>query len=181
MATVLFIKTEDIKRNTMMSGSLDVDKFVQYIKIAQEIHLQRYLGTDHYKRLQTGIVANDLTAAETTLLSDYIQDTLIHYAMAEYLPYASVQVSNGGVYKHAPENSTSVDKAEVDWLAEKSREHARYYAKRLVDYLCNNTASFPEYSTNTDNEISPSRNLNTGGWYLDNNDDDYLKYRNLEL
>lgn len=182
MATALFIKTEDIKRNTIMSGSVDVDKFIQYIKLAQEIHIQRYLGTDLYKRLQDGIKANDLTTVEKTLLNDYIQDTLIHYAMAEYMPFAAYQVANGGVFKHSPENSISVDKSEVDFLAEKSREHARYYADRLVKHLCNNSTLYPQYSTNTEDDIRPSRDLNTGGWYLgDTNYDDYLKYKNLEL
>lgn len=182
MAEVLFIKTQDIKRNTMVSGSLDVDKFIHFIKIAQEIHIQRYLGTKLYERLQDGIVANDLNADEVKLLGSYVQDTLIHYAMAEYLPFASVQVANGGVFKHAPESSTSVDKNEVDWLTEKSREHGRYYAKRLTDYLCNNSSLFPEYSTNVSEDVRPTKNLNTGGWYLgDNGYDDYLKYKNLEL
>jgi len=182
MATVLFIKTEDLKRNTIVDGSVDVDKFIPNIKIAQEIHIQRYLGTDLYKRLQAGIVANDLTTNERILLSDYIQDTLIYYAMADYLPFAAVQVTNGGVFKHSPENSEGVSKNEIDWLAEKYRANANYYTKRLVDYLCHNTSLYPEYSTNTNNEISPTKRLNTGGWYLgDTGYDDYLKYKNLEL
>jgi hypothetical protein len=181
--TALFIKTEDIKRNTPMSGSVDVDKFIQYIKIAQEIHLQRYLGTDLYKRLQAGIIAKDLNADEKTLLNDYIQQVLIYYAMVEYLPFAAIQVSNGGVFKHLPENASPVDKSEIDYLVQKHRDTAQYYSKRLVDYLCNNTALYPEYSTNTDNEISPTRRVDySGGWYLgDASDEDYLRWKNLEL
>lgn len=182
MAKALFIKTEDIKRNTIMSGSLDVDKFIHYIKLAQEIHIRRILGSALYDRLQAGIVANDLTVAEKTLLNDYIQDTLIHYAMAEYMPFAAYQVANGGVFKHSPENSTAVDKGEVDFLAEKSRNHAQYYHELLVKYLCDNASTYPEYTSNTDQEINPKRDINTGGWYLgDNNYDDYLRYKNLEL
>ena len=182
MATVLFIKTEDLKRNTIISGSVDVDKFISNIKVAQQIHIQRYLGTDLYKRLQDGIVANDLTASESILLSDYLQDTLIYYAMSEYLPFAAIQVTNGGVFKHTPDNAVSVDKSEIDYLTAKYKERANYYTKRLVDYLCHNASSFPEYSTNTNNEISPTKRLDTGGWYLgDTGYDDAIRYRDLEL
>jgi len=183
MAVVLFIKTEDIKKNSILGGSVDTDKFIPYIKIAQQIHITNYLGTDLYVRLQEGIVANDLTTAETTLLNDYIQDALIHFAMAEYLPFAAYQVSNGGVFKHTPENSSGVDKSEVDYLVQKERDFAQYYVKRLVDFLCENSSDYPEYSTNTGADINPSKTINySGGWFLDDaNMDDLYKYRNLEL
>jgi hypothetical protein len=45
MATALWIKREDLVRNTAIGGNVDTDKFIQFIKIAQEIHLQNYTGT----------------------------------------------------------------------------------------------------------------------------------------
>ena len=30
--------------------------------------------------------------------------------------------------------------------------------ERMVDYICNNTSSFPEYSTNTGADVNPDRN-----------------------
>ena len=33
MATALFVKMEDIKRNSAISGSVDTDKFIQFVKI----------------------------------------------------------------------------------------------------------------------------------------------------
>ena len=167
MAVALFIKTADLKKNTIINGSTDVDKFMQYIKIAQEIHIQNYLGTDLYTRLQEGIIAADLNANETILLNDYVQDALIHFAMAEYLPFSAYQVANGGVFKHNSENSVTVDKSEVDFLAQKERNFAEYYAKRLTDYLKFNQSLFPEYTTNTDNDIYPDGSVNySGGWVL---------------
>ena len=167
MAVALFIKTADLKKNTIINGSTDVDKFMQYIKIAQEIHIQNYLGTDLYTRLQEGIIAADLNANETILLNDYVQDALIHFAMAEYLPFSAYQVANGGVFKHNSENSVTVDKSEVDFLAQKERNFAEYYAKRLTDYLKFNQSLFPEYTTNTNNDIYPDGSVNySGGWVL---------------
>ena len=38
MAKVLFIKRDDLVRNSVISGNVDSDKFLQFIEIAQEIH-----------------------------------------------------------------------------------------------------------------------------------------------
>ena len=42
----LWIKREDLVRNSLISGNLDTDKFIQFIAIAQDIHLQNYTGTE---------------------------------------------------------------------------------------------------------------------------------------
>ena len=152
---------------TILDGNVDTDKFINYIKIAQEIHIQNYLGTKLYERLQNGIINNDLNANEITLLNNYVQDALIHYASAEYLPFAAYTVGNGGVFKSAPENSVNVDKSEVDSLVQSERSYAQYYTDRLIKYLCNNNTLFPEYTQNEDEDIKPDTMLRlTGGWYL---------------
>jgi len=164
--TALFIKDEDLKRNTILDGNVDTDKFKPYVKIAQEIHIQNYLGTDLYKRLQTGIISDDLTANEETLIG-YIQNALIHWAAVDYLPFAAYTVGNGGIYKHLPENAVQVEKDEVDRLVQAERDFAQYYTQRMIDYLCDNSTLYPEYSSNTDNDINPDTYINlTGGWFL---------------
>jgi len=167
MAVALFIKSEDLKRKTILDGNVDTDKFLPYIKLAQEIHIQNFLGTKLYERLQAGVIAGDLTTNEKKLIDDYIQDALIHYAASEYIPFAAYTIANGGIYKNAPENAINVEKDEVDSLVQAERNYAQYYAQRLIDYLCNNSALYPEYSTNTDEDIKPDTILKyTGGWYL---------------
>jgi hypothetical protein len=106
MATALFIKREDIVRNTVISGNVDTDKFIQFIKIAQEIHIQNYTGTKLYDKISSDIIANTLAGNYLSLVTDYLQPMLIHFAMVEYLPFAAYTVANGGVYKHTSENAT---------------------------------------------------------------------------
>ena len=50
MATALFIKTEDVLRNSIMDGNIDVDKYIQFIKLAQEIDIQNITGTSLYNK-----------------------------------------------------------------------------------------------------------------------------------
>ena len=60
---VLFIKRDDIVRNSVLSGNVDSDKFLQFIEIAQEIHIQNYLGTKLYDKLRTDIIADSVPTA----------------------------------------------------------------------------------------------------------------------
>ena len=40
MAQALFVTRKDIVKLTAMDGNVDTDKFIQYVKIAQDIHIQ---------------------------------------------------------------------------------------------------------------------------------------------
>jgi hypothetical protein len=60
MATALWIKREDLVRNTAIGGNVDTDKFIQFIKIAQEIHIQNYTGTKLYDKISNDIIAGTL-------------------------------------------------------------------------------------------------------------------------
>jgi hypothetical protein len=167
MPTAIFIKRDDLIKNTALSGSVDTDKFIQFVKIAQEIHIQNYLGSDLYNKISADILAGTLSGDYLDLVNDYVQPMLIHYAMVEYLPFAAYTIANGGVYKHNSENSSLADKQEIDSLIAKERDYAKYYTQRLIDYLSFNAPSkFPEYYSNNNEEIYPDKNALFNGWML---------------
>ena len=166
MATALFISRTDLVKNTILDGNVDTDKFIQFIKIAQEIHIRNYLGSRLYNKISADIIAGTLTGAYLTLVNTYIQDMLIHYAMVDYLPFAAYQIKNGGVFKHISENAESVSKNEIDYLVNKEREFAEYYTRRMIDYVTYNISSFPEYNTNNNEDVYPSKDSLFNGWVL---------------
>ena len=166
MATALWIKREDLVRQTALGGNVDQDKYLQFIKVAQEIHLQNYTGTKLYDKISNDIIAGTLANPYLALVNDYLQPMLIHYAMAEYLPFAAYTIANGGVYKHTSENSTSVEKNEVDFLVEKERNIAQYYTDRFITYMSYNQATFPEYYQNSNADVFPDTDANFSSWVL---------------
>jgi hypothetical protein len=166
MAVALFIKREDLVRNSILDGNVDTDKFIQYIKIAQEIHIRNYLGTDLYNKISADIIAGTLSGDYLELTNTYIQPMLIHYAMVDYLPFAAYQVKNGGVFKHRSENGDAATKEEVDYLVQRERDIAEYYTRRFIDYMSFNQESFPEYYTNSNDDIHPDTNATFNGWVL---------------
>jgi len=166
MATALFISRTDLVKNTILDGNVDTDKFIQFIKISQEIHIKNYIGTDLYNKISTHIIAGNLAGVYLTLTNTYLQPMLIHYAMIDYLPFAAYQIKNGGVFKHISENAESVSKNEVDYLVNKEREFAEYYTRRMIDYVTYNISSFPEYNTNNNEDVYPSKDSLFNGWVL---------------
>jgi len=166
MATALFISRTDLIKNSILDGNVDTDKFIQFIKIAQQIDIQNYLGTDLYNKISADIIADNLTGAYLDLVNDYVQPMLIHYAMMQYLPFVAYQIKNGGISKHNSENAESVSKDEVDYLVNKERNFAEYYTRRFIDYISFHEEDFPEYNSNNNEDISPDTNDLFNGWVL---------------
>lgn len=159
MAEALLITRQDVVKFTAMNGNVDTDNFIQYVKIAQDIHIQNYLGTDLLEKIKQDIVDEDLTGNYLALVVNYVKPMLIHWAMVEYLPFAAYTIANKGVYKHNSENATNVEKVEIDFLIEKERSIAQHYTERFIDYIAFNNDLFPEYNSNSNGDMYPDTNL----------------------
>lgn len=166
MATALFVTRDELVKFTALNGNIDTDNFIQWVKVAQDIHIQNYLGTKLFKKINDDIVAGTLSGNYLMLLNTYIKPMLVHWAMVEYLPFAAYTISNKGVYKHSSENSENVDKSEVDFLVEKERSIAENYTRRFVDYMSFNQSLYPEFNQNQSGDIFPDFDANFSGWQL---------------
>ena len=166
MAQALFVSREDIVKYTALSGNIDTDKFIQWVKVAQDIHIQNYLGTKLFDKINDGIVDNNLINPYLNLLNIYIKPMVIHWSMVEFMPFSAYTFGNKGVYKHNSENSENVDKSEIDFLIEKERSIAEHYTRRFIDFMSFNQAQFPEYNTNSNDDMFPDKEADFGGWYL---------------
>ena len=166
MAEALLISRKDVVKFTAMNGNVDTDKFIQYIKIAQDTHVQNYLGTNLLEKIQADIIAGSLAGNYLTLLTKYVKPMLIHFAMMEYLHFAAYTISNKGVYKHSSENSDTATIEEINDLVASENKIAEHYAQRFVDYICNNSSLFPEYNNNTADDMYPSSDVNLSNWYI---------------
>lgn len=162
----LLITRKDLVKYTAVNGNVDTDKFIQFIKIAQDIHIQNYLGSKLLNKIKSEIVANTLSGNYLSLLETYVKPMLIHWAMVEYLPFAAYTIANKGVYKHGSENSENVEKNEVDFLVEKQRQIAEHYTERFISYMSFNQSNFPEYNTNSNGDVYPDSDSIFGGWYI---------------
>tara|TARA_R110000744_G_scaffold263607_1_gene377911 strand:- start:179 stop:697 length:519 start_codon:yes stop_codon:yes gene_type:complete len=171
MAKALFASTTYVKKKSIISGSVDPDKMVQFIETAQDIHIQNYLGTDLYNKIQTLIVDGTITEVSNShykdLLDDYIKPMLAWYTQAEFIPFAAYTLGEAGLFKHRSENSDEVRREDIAGLATRALDKASFYSERMIAFLChdNNSNLFPEY-VNSDFDMDPDKDVDSYGWYL---------------
>ena len=154
----LFVNEDKLKNCTAINYNVDTAFLLPFLKIAQDKHLQMILGTRLYNKISTDINDRDLDGVYKTLVDDYVQDCLVHYALVEALPFISYQIKNGSITQKNSENGNAASREDVNYLVQKERDTAEFYGQRIVEYLCYNSSLFPEYTTNNDDEIEPIKN-----------------------
>lgn len=169
MAKALFASTAYVKKKSIISGSVDPDKMVQFIETAQDMHIQNYMGTALYKKVQQLIIDGTISDVANDhyrdLLDDYIKPMLAWYTQAEFIPFAAYTLSEGGLFKHRSENSDEIDRVEIAGLASRANDKAAFYAERFVEFMCDNSNDYPEYNVG-DQDMSPDKDVDSFGWYL---------------
>ena len=167
---VLFISRNDIIKRAPIGGNIDPEKLVPFIKTAQDKYIWIILGSVLYFYLQDNIAADTVVEPYTDLLEIYIKDTLVHYAVVEALPFLSYTIANAGIFKNTnPDQSTSPDKRDIDFLLQKELQTAQFYAERLVTHLIANNNLYPQYNATTgksDNVYPDMGQQYTQGWVI---------------
>jgi len=163
----LFISTDRIKRDTSIGGSVSDQLLFPYILMAQDRYILPVLGTDLYNKLISDIQGSSLAGAYLTLLQTYIQPSLVQFSYATVLPFLRLRMVNNSIVTMTSEQGSSVSHSDLKPLINASMDHAEFMRQRLIDYISNNTSSFPEYSSNTGADLSPTTNNYYAGLNLD--------------
>ena len=185
MAYVLFISEERLKDSTTIGLNVSVDLLSPYIKQAQKLHCETKLGSRLTQKLKDLIVAGTVNdagnEAYATLLNDYISEVLPSYCLWMAVPFLRYKIENGNIYAKTSETGNALSTEEAQQLRNEVLNTAEYYMERMVDYIRNNTASFPEYSTNTGADVTPDKNSYYSNMNLErpNNQGTRLTLRNF--
>ena len=166
----LYISATRIKKDTALGGSVDDNIIMPYILLAQDMFILPVLGTDLDNKLKSDIQGGSLTGAYKTLVETYIQPALVQFAFQELAPFLRLRfVNNAIVIMGATDQSDSASYEDIKPLIDRSKDAGEFYRQRLIDYIRNNTSSFPEYSTNTGADLDPTTRNYYAGMNLDIN------------
>jgi hypothetical protein len=155
MDQVLLINEDYIYQNTQVNTSVEATKIYPFIRLAQDKWIEPILGTNLMAKIKTdgsSIAGNYLTLRDT-----YLRPALCWFALQEMLPSLNFKIDNGSIAQHNSENTQAVGMTEMNAVIDGAKSNARYYAERMRDYLCHNSSLFPEFSTNTGANISPTQ------------------------
>lgn len=167
----LFITVKDLKAKSIISGNTDGDKLIHFIEVAQDIHIQNYLGGRLYDKMQALIISNEMDLPINSdyklLRDDYIKPMLTWFTQSEYFPFAMFKIDNGGVSKHRGEESDVANYGDIDRMMSKINDRSEFYTRRFLDYICDNSTKYPEYTNNQNGDMYPDKDVDTfSSWVL---------------
>jgi len=149
MTTVFLLSEAKLRQFTDINDSVDTALVKNAIREAQDIHLQRIIGTKLYDKLLSDITADTLTGAYKTLVDDYLQDFLLYAAYYETLEAVFIRPRNNGLLTPTGgENSIEVDRTLFNQKRQSVENKMEFYADKLSSYLSEEQSSFPELNTN---------------------------------
>jgi hypothetical protein len=176
---ILFISVQSIKDRTGLHANVDEKLVLPEIKTAQDMYILPALGSTLYNKLQSAISGSTLIANEQGLLDNYVTDCLIYYVMSELPMGLSYQFYNKGLLRKSGDNTENPSMQDMIDVANRYRTRAEFYKQRLIKYLRQNNAIFPEYLNFTSgiDTIVPDLEGYTSSLYLE--DGSCYKNKNL--
>lgn len=153
---VLFVNPDYLKRLTNLNGSVEDSYVIPSVIIVQDKIIQQYLGTNLMEALLAHIKAGTLAGNDEILVDDYVRKCVAWWTMVDLIPSLYVKIDNGGLVIRTAENTTPISTADLHREIERARQNAQFYTERLVSYLCQNSSLYPEYSTNSGSDMSPT-------------------------
>lgn len=150
MTTTLLISEAKLREFTDLNNSVDSSLLVNAIREAQDIELQRILGTILYNKILSDVDGSTISGNYKDLLDNWIQDFLLYSSYYISLEYIYLRPRNNGLVKPTGgENSIDADLTLYDRKRQSVKNKKEFYGDRLVNHLLEDQALFPEYTQGT--------------------------------
>jgi hypothetical protein len=138
-----------IKQFTGVHANVNDDVLNVSINLAQDLYIQPALGTDLYDKIRNDTVSGTLSGDYETLADTYVRPALAWFTVYEAAREVNFKFMNKSIASSSSDNSQPVDWQTLQNLREEYRDKAEFYLKRLNDYLCEYSDTYPEYTQNT--------------------------------
>lgn len=143
----LWVSESKLKSFTSIHQSVSVTDLTPYVLQAQSLVMQEYLGSTFYKQLNDQIINNTVTAANRTILDDWISPALCNLAMWYAYPNLTYKIYQKSVLKPGSESSQQIGLDELKFLQQQAYDVAMNYIKQMQLYLKNNISLYPAYAS----------------------------------
>jgi len=145
MTTTFILSEAKLRQFTDLNDSVDTSLLKNAVREAQDIMLQRIIGTPLYKSILNKIDTSTLTGVYLTLVNDYIQDFLLYAAYYEALEAIYIRPRNNGLLTPTGgENSIETDRSLFNVKRQNVLNKMEFYADKLSAYLAEEQNQYPE-------------------------------------
>jgi len=151
MTDVFIISEANLRQFTDLNNNVDSELLKNAVREAQDIELQRILGTKLYNKIKEDIKTNTLSGNYETLVLDWVQNALLYEAYYYALEDIYLRPRNNGLLiPQGGENSTSADGTWYNRKRQSVQNKKQFYEERLTNYLIQNQGLFPELNGNVE-------------------------------
>lgn len=158
MNNVLLVSEKKIKSFTSLDPNMDFEELKPFVKVSQDITLQRIIGTKFLNELYNQVINNTLTQVNKDLLNNYITDILIYDAVYRVLPSIHLKVKQQGIIRSDGDTFITTGLNDMKYVRNEYENLVNFYTERLVDHLCHNEKLYPLYTkVSTDGSINPKK------------------------
>ena len=150
MTDTFIISEAKLRQFTDINDNVDTELLKNGVRVAQDIELQRIIGTKLYDSIMNQIDAGPVwtTPAYETLVNDYIQNFLLYAAYYEALESIFLRVRNNGLLTPTGgENSTNVDRSVYEMKRQSVNNKMQFYGEKLANYIAEEQTLFPELNS----------------------------------
>ena len=151
MTDVFIISEENLRQFTDINNNVDSKLLKNAVREAQDIEIQRILGTKLYNKILADIKLNVLTGDYEYLVLNWVQNALLYFSYYYSLEDIYIRPRNNGILTpQGGENSNSVDGTWYNRKRESVKNKAQFYAERLTNYLIQKQGLYPELNGNVE-------------------------------
>jgi len=164
MDKINFLTIDLLKQIVPISMNVDAMLLEPFIPTAEEMNVNPILGLALTNELLVAIESGVVTGNTLTLLNDYIIPASAWSTFYEAAPFIIYRSVNAGITKKQSDNSTALDQSEFAVYRQSINDKSVFYLNRLINYLEDNKALYPNYRVN---EIGCGIDrVNSSGFYL---------------
>ena len=120
------------------------------ILLAELAHLKEAIGKKFYEELKTQHHAGTLTAANETLMTDFLVRCLCWFVRFEVINEVQSNSSSSGIVHNIDEFATIIDPSELNAYKQDTYRKSEIYLKDMLDYMNDDDQSgdYPTYESN---------------------------------
>ena len=136
---------EDIKKMTAIVNTVKPEYLEPFIQTAEQMYINNVLGTALDSELKSLIDAGTLSGVNETLVYNYIIPASVWYSFYDAAPFISIKAFSKGLVKQNSDSSTPIDREELRDYRQSILDKASFYRNRMIDYLVDNSSTFPKF------------------------------------
>src|SRR5690606_24065829 len=139
----LLISQATLQSKSIINDNVDWEMIKPVVEVVQDLYLQKLIGTDLFKKLQTDVdnLINSSTpihANYKTLIDNYITDYLCWMIVAHSGDVIKYRYMNKGVMEKNSDNSSPISAEALEGITKKWLNYAEQYGQNLIKYIENN-------------------------------------------